>query len=88
MTTTELNYDIHINKMLAIVSSFKEWRKYLENAEHSILGFSDPKNLEYFTTTKVVNRRLVRWAQEVAAYDFRIGYCPWNLDGMPNVLSR
>jgi hypothetical protein len=55
MIAGELNYDIHDKEMLVIVSSFKEWRRYLEGAEHSILVFSDHKNLEYFTTTKVLN---------------------------------
>jgi hypothetical protein len=55
MRAIELNYDIHDKEMLTIVSSFKEWRKYLEGAEHSILVFSDYKNLKYFTTTKVLN---------------------------------
>jgi hypothetical protein len=60
MSATELIYDIHNKEMLAIVSSFKEWRRYLEGAEHSILVFSDYKNLQYFTTTKVLNRRQPR----------------------------
>jgi hypothetical protein len=62
MTATELNYDIHDKEMLVIIFSFKEWRRYLEGAEHSILVFSDHKILEYFTTTKVLNRRQARWA--------------------------
>jgi hypothetical protein len=55
MIATELNYDIHDKEILAIVSAFKEWRRYLEGAEHYILVFSDHKNLEYFTITKVLN---------------------------------
>jgi hypothetical protein len=55
MTAIELNYDIYNKEMLAIVSAFKEWRRYLEGAEHLILVFSDYKNLEYFTMTKVPN---------------------------------
>ena len=88
MTATELNYDIHDKEMLAIVSAFKEWRRYLEGAEHPILVFSDHKNLEYFTTTKVLNRRQARWAQELAGYDFKIVYRPGNLNGKPDALSR
>jgi hypothetical protein len=30
LVTAELNYDIFDKKLLAIVVSFKEWRKYLE----------------------------------------------------------
>jgi hypothetical protein len=56
ITATELNYNIHNNEMLAIVSTFKEWRRYLEGAEDPILVFSDKKHLVYFTTTKVLNR--------------------------------
>jgi hypothetical protein len=55
ITATEYNYDIYDKEMSAIVPAFKEWRRYLEGAEHSILVFSDHKNLEYFTTTKVLN---------------------------------
>jgi hypothetical protein len=46
MTARELNYDIHNKEILAIVSSVKEWRRYQEGAEHSILVFEDYKNLE------------------------------------------
>jgi hypothetical protein len=55
MTATELNYDIHDKEMLAIVSLFKEWRRYLKGAEHPTPVFSDYQNLEYFTMMKVLN---------------------------------
>jgi hypothetical protein len=57
MTSIDLNYDIHNKEMLVIVSPFKERRIYLEGAEHPILVFSDHQNLEYLTTTKVLNHR-------------------------------
>src|SRR6266480_1724706 len=34
--------------------------------------FTDHKNLEYFTTMKVLNKRQVRWAEELAEYNFVI----------------
>jgi hypothetical protein len=46
MTATELNYGFHDKEMLAIMSSFKEWILYLEDAEDSILVFPDYMNLE------------------------------------------
>jgi hypothetical protein len=88
MIATGLNYDIYDKEMLAMFSSFKEWKRYLEDTEHSILVFSAHKNLEYFTTTKVLNRRQVRYAQELAGYDFKIVYHPRNLNGKPDTLSR
>jgi hypothetical protein len=62
MTTTELKYNIYDKQMLAIVSAFNKCRWNVEGAEHSILVFSNQKNLEYFTTTKVLHCRKSRLA--------------------------
>jgi hypothetical protein len=88
MDKAEINYEIHDKEMLAIVSAFKEWRRYLDGANHQILVYTDHKNLEYFTTTKVLNRRQARWAQELAGYDFKIIYRPGTQNGKPDALSR
>ena len=72
MDSAERNYDIHDKEMLAIIASFKQWQRYLEGASHPIAIYTDHKNLEYFMTTKILNRRQARWAQELSAYDFRI----------------
>jgi len=69
---TEINYEIHDKELLAIVDAFKHWRRYCEGATHQVQVYSDHQNLECFTTTKVLNRRQVRWAQELAGIDFRI----------------
>jgi len=84
----EINYEIHDKELLAIVDSFKHWRRYCEGATHQIQLFSDHQNLEYFTTTKVLNRRQARWAQELAGIDFRIYYRPGTQNGKPDALSR
>jgi hypothetical protein len=88
MTATELNNDIQDKEMLASISVFKEWKTYLEGVEHSILVFSDHKNLEYFSTTKVFNRCQVRCAQELGGYYFKIVYPPRNLIGKLDVLFK
>jgi len=73
-TPVEINYEIHDKELLAIVDAFKHWRHYCEGATHQVQVFCDHQNLEYFTTTKVLNRRQARWAQELAGVDFRIYY--------------
>jgi len=50
--------------------------------------FSDHKNLEYFATTKVLNRRQARWAQELAGIDFKTFFRPGVQNGKPDALSR
>jgi len=84
----EINYEIHDKELLAVVDAFKHWRRYCEGATHQVQVCSDHQNLEYFTTTKVLNRRQARWAQELAGIDFRIYYRPGTQNGKPDALSR
>jgi hypothetical protein len=84
----EINYEIHDKELLAVVNSFKHWCRYLEGATHQVQVFSDHQNLEYFTTTKVLNRRQVRWAQELAGIDFKIYYRLGVKNGKPDAFSR
>ena len=53
-TTVELNYDTHDKKLLTIFEAFKIWQHYLEGPAYSIDVIIDHKNLEYFSTTKVL----------------------------------
>jgi hypothetical protein len=73
-TLAEINYEIHNKELLAIVDCFKIWRRYLEGAMHTIQVYSDHQNLEYFTTTKVLNRYQARSAQELTDVDFKMFY--------------
>jgi len=50
--------------------------------------FTDHHNLEYFTTTKVLNCRQACWAKELAGIDFRIHYRPGTQNGKPDALLR
>jgi len=56
----EINYEIHDKELLAVVDTFKHWQPYCEGAMHQVQVVSDHQNLEYFTTTKVLNRRQAR----------------------------
>ena len=53
-TMAELNYNIHNKKLLAIFEAFKIWRYYLESLAYPISIVIDHKNLEYFSTTKIL----------------------------------
>jgi len=50
--------------------------------------YTEYKNLEYLATTKVLNWRQARWAQELTGYDFKIVYRPGTQNGKPDTLSR
>ena len=60
LTTSELNYDTHDKELLAIFEAFKKWRHYLEGSVLPVDVVTDHKNLEYFSTTKLLTRRQAR----------------------------
>jgi hypothetical protein len=88
MSPAEGNYDIHDKELLAIVAAFQEWRVYLEGAKYPVKVLTNHKNLTYFTTTKKLNRRQVRWAELIASYNFQIFYQKGSENGRTNALSR
>jgi hypothetical protein len=56
LNDTKRNYDIH-DKVLAIMQALYEWRHYLQGSQLKFEIWTDHKNLEYFTTTKKLNRQ-------------------------------
>ena len=61
LTTSELNYDTHDKELLAIFEAFKKWRHYLEGSASPVDVVTDHKNLEYFSTTKLLTHCQARW---------------------------
>jgi len=59
-TVAELNYNTYDKELLAIFEAFKIWQHYLEGPAYPIDIVTDHKNLEYFSTTKVLTRRQAR----------------------------
>ena len=59
-TMAELNYNTHDKELLAIFEAFKIWQHYLEGLAYPINVVTDYKNLEYFSTTKVLTWKQVR----------------------------
>jgi hypothetical protein len=84
----KINSEIHNKELLTILDCFKACRRYLEGSLHTVQVFMDYKNLEYFMTTKVLNRRQAWWAQELAGMDFKIFYRKGTSNGKPDALSR
>ncbi|SOV05166.1 uncharacterized protein UDID_17854 [Ustilago sp. UG-2017a] len=84
----QLNYPIFDKEMFAIVAAFKHWRQYLEGAKFPVQVLTDHRSLEYFTTTKQLNRRQARWSELLADFDFVIQYRPGAQAGLPDALTR
>jgi RNase H-like domain found in reverse transcriptase/Reverse transcriptase (RNA-dependent DNA polymerase)/Chromo (CHRromatin Organisation MOdifier) domain/Integrase zinc binding domain/Integrase core domain/Aspartyl protease len=87
-SSPEIRYSTSDKELLAIVDAMKHWKHYLEGAKHEIIVYSDHKNLTTFTTTKELNRRQLRWSEELASYRFRIMYRKGKENANADALSR
>jgi len=84
----ELNYDVHDKELLAIFKAFKIWRHYLEGSALPIDVVTDHKNLEYFSTTKVLTRRQARWLEYLSQFNLVIRFRPGCLGTKLDTLTR
>ena len=76
MTPAEMNDDVHDKELLALVVAFQVWQNYWHGAKHTVTVLTDHQNLRYFTTTKKLNGRQARWAEELSQFDFKVIYRP------------
>ncbi|GAW06702.1 retrotransposon nucleocapsid protein [Lentinula edodes] len=86
--TVELNYDTHDKELLAIFEAFKAWRHYLEGSGDPVDVVTDHKNLEYFSTTKILTRRQVRWSEYLHQFNMVIRFRPGKLGEKPDSITR
>jgi len=47
---------------------------YRSGTTYPVQVYTDYKNLKYFTTTKELNRRQIRWAEFLSEFNFEIHY--------------
>jgi len=59
----ETNYDVHDKELTAIYDAFKRWQHHLEGAGTPIDVVTDHRNLQYFSTTKVLTRQQARCSE-------------------------
>ena len=88
LSRAELNYDTHDKELLAIFEVFSNWRHYLEGSAQPIDIVMDHKNLEYFSTTKLLTRRQARWSEFLCQFNLAVRYHPGKLGAKPNALTR
>src|ERR1700677_1829076 len=74
--------------MLSIMRCLEDWRHYLEGAKEHFEIFSDHKNLQYFLTSKKLNRRQAQWCSFLSRFDFLMTYRKGALCTKVDLLSR
>lgn len=76
LSPAEINYEVYDKELLAIVESFRSMRAWLIGTVPSVSVISDHKNLEYFMTSRVLNRHQARWSMFLSEFNFRLDYAP------------
>ena len=75
-------------KLLAIFEAFTRWCHYLEGSSTPVDVITNHKNLEYFSTTKLLTRQQARWSEYLAQFNLVIRFRPGKLSAKPNALTR
>src|SRR3984957_11117572 len=83
LTSPELNYDTHDKELLVIFEAFQKWRHYLEGSGSPVDVVMDHKNLEYFSTTKLLTRRQAHWSKFLSQFNLVIRFRPGKHRGQP-----
>jgi len=60
----------------------------MRGAENKLPLLTDHKNLKYFMSKKLLNRRQARWAQFLSRLDYEFVYRPGKLNGKADALTR
>ena len=84
----EMNYATPDKELLAIVQTLKKFRHYLQGTKYPVIIKTDHANLRTFTTSKELNARQARWAEELCSYDFTIEHIKGKENIVANALSR
>ena len=87
-TSMELKYDVHNKELLAIFEAFKWWRHYLEGSPIPVDVIMDHKNLEYFSTTKLLTWRQAHWSEFLSQFNLVICFRPGKLGAKLDSLTR
>ena len=62
---TEHNYDVHDKELLVIYEAFKWWQPYLKGSSAPIDVVTNYRNLQYFSTTKILTHHQAQWSEYV-----------------------
>src|SRR6202453_2212369 len=72
----ERNYDIHDRELLAVFRGLTHWRHLLLSSPFPTTVLTDHKNLEYYKEPHHINRRIARYIQQLADYNFILKHIP------------
>jgi transposase InsO family protein len=88
LTPEQRNYTIHDKELLAVVRCLEAWSAELRSVHKPFTILTDHKNLEYFTSMRLLSERQSRWAETLSRFSYDLKYRPGKLAARPDALSR
>ena len=86
--SAELNDNVHDKELLAIFEEFKCWRHYLKGSPTLVDIITDHKNLEYFSTMKLLTQCQLHWSKFLSQFNLVIRFHPKKLRTKLDSLTR
>ena len=88
LNSAEVNYPIHDKEMLAIVECLREWKAELRSVAKPFTILTDHKNLNFFSTKRLLNERQVRYNDVLQQFNFKLKWRAGKACERPDALSR
>jgi len=86
-TPAECNYNIYDKGLMAIIKALEEWRPECDGATYPLQFITDQKNLKYFVTMKLLNRRQLRWSEFLTHFNSQKVYRQGKSNGKADALT-
>jgi len=87
-TLAECNYDIYETKPMGIMMALEEWRPECNGATYPVQLITDHRNVEYFMTKKLLNRRQGWWSEFLTRFEYQTVYLVGKLNGKADASTR
>ena len=84
----KFNYQIYDKKFIVIIRTFEKWKLQLSGIKYEMLIYTNYKNLTHFTTSKILNKRQIKWLKFLLKFHFRIIYRKKTENGRADVFNR
>jgi len=75
-------------ELIGIIEAFMELKRYLTGEQELVTVYTYHQNLQSFLTKRILNQRIIRLAQELTDYNFKIVYRLRSRGEKPDPLNR
>ena len=87
-SSTQCNYDIYSQELLAVILALEEWHQYLQGMAHPITIITNHKNLSYIKDPRKLSRQQAKWLLFLQDFNLQWQVTPGTKMAPVDTLSR